>query len=94
MKRHLVLSNVQKNFGPKIAIASLKELTISSRFPLRLPTIAGPITKWAVPYNTWKGNEVTVPSGDARARHGILRVSESVNCTCINVIAGSYDISC
>ena len=61
---HLKYSNVQKNFGPKIAIASLKELTDKGILPLIPSTIIGPIKKWYGPNKTWVGNEITVPSGD------------------------------
>lgn len=61
---HLEYSNVQKNFGPKAAISSLKDLTLKGLIPLAPGTIGGPITKWSGPNRVWRGSEVTVPYGD------------------------------
>lgn len=61
---HLEYSNVQQNFGPKIAIESLKELTSRGILPLISSSIVGPVRKWYGPNKNWLGNEITVPSGD------------------------------
>ena len=69
LKKHLLLdhlqySNVQKNFGPKLAISSLKDLANNNLLPLALGTIEGPITKWSGPNKAWLGSDVAVAYGD------------------------------
>lgn len=61
---HLEYSNVQKNFGPKLAISSLKSLANDNLIPLTSNSIDGPISKWAGPNRAWQGNEVAVAHGD------------------------------
>jgi|Deesub1362A_J573_1020465.scaffolds.fasta_scaffold00447_21 hypothetical protein len=61
---HLEYSNVQKNFGPKLAISSLKDLAINNLLPLTPNNIRGPITKWAGPNKAWRENPVAVAYGD------------------------------
>jgi hypothetical protein len=68
-KKHLFLdhceySNVQKNFGPKIAISSLKDLADNNLVSLVSSTIEGPISKWAGPKGIWRNSEVAVAHGD------------------------------
>jgi len=64
LRLHMEFSNVQQNFGPRIAKSSMIDLTNNGILPLIRQTIQGPIKKWAGPLGTWRGNEVTVPSGD------------------------------
>lgn len=61
---HLTYSNVQKNFGPKLAISSLKDLATDNLLPLAPDTIEGPITKWSGPNKAWLGSDVAVAYGD------------------------------
>lgn len=61
---HLRYSTVQEQFGPKLAIASLKVLSDSNDLPLNPETIKGPIKKWVGPNREWVRNEVSVGRGD------------------------------
>lgn len=61
---HLEYSNVQKNFGPKLAISSLRSLANDNLIPLAPNSIGGPISKWAGPNKAWRGSEVAVAHGD------------------------------
>lgn len=61
---HFRYSSYQEKFGPRVAIASLKELANSGVLPLDVDTIKGPIRKWAGPHREWLHDEVPVGRGD------------------------------
>ena len=68
-KKHLLFdhfrySSYQEVFGPRLAIASLKELANAGFLPLDVDTIKGPIKVWAGPHKEWLHDEVPVGRGD------------------------------
>ena len=64
LKDHMIYSTVQKRFGPKLAIASLKALAESDRVSLNPESIKGPVSKWNGPNGEWSENPVVKPYGD------------------------------
>lgn len=64
LRRHMIISTVQKRFGPKLAISSLKVLAESGSVPLKFESIIGPVRKWNGPNNEWSGDPIVKSYGD------------------------------
>lgn len=64
LKEHMIISTLQKRFGPKLAIASLKCLAQSEDVPLNPTSIIGPLTKWNGLNDEWSEDPVVIPYGD------------------------------
>jgi hypothetical protein len=85
---HLEYSNVQKNFGPKLAVSSLKSLADDNLVPLSRNSIEGPISKWAGPNKNWRGSEVAVAHGDI----DVIGLEKNVNIMWIGEVKMREDI--
>jgi hypothetical protein len=64
LRAHMIYSTVQKRFGAKLAIASLKVLAQSGYVPLNSDSIKGPLTKWNGPNDEWSEDPIVIPYGD------------------------------
>jgi len=57
-------ATVQKTFGPKLAITSLRALVQKGHVPLISDSIIGPVTKWGGLNNEWSEDPIVKPYGD------------------------------
>lgn len=64
LRGHMMISAVQKRFGPMLAITSLKALAQSASIPLSPESIEGPLTKWNGPNGGWSEDPIVIPYGD------------------------------
>jgi hypothetical protein len=64
LREHMIISTVQKRFGAKLAIASLRVLAESGDVPLNPESIKGPVTKWNGLNGEWSEDPVVVSYGD------------------------------